>query len=237
MVLSCAPLHILIIAATRLELNAARERDMESVLGVPIKLTWLTAVGDYVGAVPTAVAAMRAGGCQHFDFAINVGFCGTHRRESPIGTNVIVTHDTFLDYGFQREDGFLPLHATRFPMPHCDTDGWLTTTTPSLLPYAPSSIPRRRGYTVSHPTQGGQYTAEGIPIPQEAIETMEGAAFAYAMAELRTPSLAIRTISNYCAPMASAQWDIHTAQNGVQKAITQSLQIIASYHNEQKGQQ
>ena len=123
MVLSCAPLHILIIAATRLELNAARERDMESVLGVPIKLTWLTAVGDYVGAVPTAVAAMRAGGCQHFDFAINVGFCGTHRRESPIGTNVIVTHDTFLDYGFQREGGFLPLHATRFSMPHCDTDG------------------------------------------------------------------------------------------------------------------
>jgi phosphorylase superfamily len=122
-------------------------------------------------------------------------------------------------------------------MPHCDTDGWLTTTTPSLLPYAPSSIPRRRGYTVSHPTQGGKYTAEGIPIPQEAIETMEGAAFAYAMAELHTPSLAIRTISNYCAPMASAQWDIHTAQNGVQKAITQSLQIIASYHNEQKGQQ
>lgn len=226
------PLSILIVAATEVELAIVDAHEMERM---GVRFTLLSAGGHSVGAVPTAVAMMRAAVCGDYNYAVNLGFCGARGMSLPIGSNVVVVFDTFFDYGFTREEGFMPLHRTVFPMQYCDAEGWLEATSSELLGYVPRDVPRLRGYTASYPSQGESLSAFGREFPAVAVETMEGAAFAYVARELRVPSIAIRTVSNYCAPWGDAQWDIAKAQQGVRDALAVSLRAIELHQQESHG--
>lgn len=224
---------ILVVAAARNELAALPPLERYANAGMHLAISLPPSGGDSVGAVALAVAMMRAATQRHFDYAINVGFCGTRDPSLRVGENVLVSHDTFFDYGIMRPSGFVPLSETPFPTPHTDHNGWLTATSPFLLPLAPSSLPRRRGYTVSHPSAGEKLSSYGRSFPLDSMETMEGAAFAYVASELAIPALTIRTVSNYCALGDTAQWDIPTAQQGVRKALAEALQIVKFHANVQ----
>lgn len=222
-------LEILIAAASRTELAALRI-DLDCyALGENAHFSFLTDGGDCVGAVPTAVSIMKIATAQRFDFAINLGFCGARDKSLTIGESVAVSHDTFFDYGFVRPSGFVPLQATPFPMHHCDPDGWIVATAPCLLECIHSPLRVRRGYTMAYPSQGGSISAFGRAFPKSSVETMEGAAFAFATSELGIPALSIRTVSNYCARGAAAQWSIQKAQKGVRDAFIAALAIIRLY--------
>lgn len=222
-------LEILIATASRTEL-AALQIDVDCcALGENAHFSFLTDGGDCVGAVPTAVSIMKIATSQCFDFAINLGFCGARDKSLTIGESVVVSHDTFFDYGFVRPSGFEPLQATPFPMHHCDPDGWIVATAPCLLKCIHSPLRVRRGYTMAFPSQGEPISAFGRAFPKSSVETMEGAAFAFTTSELGIPALSIRTVSNYCAPEAAAQWSIQKAQEGVRKAFIAALGIIRLY--------
>lgn len=221
-----ALIRILIVAAARNEVAALPPLGAFATDDNRLELTLLPDDGDCVGAVPLAVAMTQAAALNHFDYAVNLGFCGAREQSLPIGGNVLITQDTFFDYGFLRPTGFVPLSATPFPLHHTDSDGWLTATSPSLLSHAPPSLPRRRGYTVAHPSTDAPVSAFGRPFPRASVETMEGAAFAYTASALAIPALAIRTVSNYCARGDAAQWNIPKAQLGVREALSDALRII-----------
>lgn len=222
-------LEILIAAASRTELAALQIDADCCVLGENAHFSFLTDGGDCVGAVPTAVSIMRSATAQRFDFAINLGFCGARDKSLTIGESVVVSHDTFFDYGFVRPSGFVPLQATPFPMRHCDPDGWIVATAPCLLKCVHSPLRVRRGYTMAFPSQGEPISAFGRAFPSSSVETMEGAAFAFVTSELGIPALSIRTVSNYCAPGEAAQWSIQKAQKGVREAFIAALAIIRLY--------
>ena len=222
-------LEILIATASRTELAALQIDTDCYALGENAHFSFLTDGGDCVGAVPTAVSIMKIATSQRFDFAINLGFCGARDKSLTIGESVVVSHDTFFDYGFVRPSGFEPLQATPFPMHHCDPDGWIVATAPCLLKCIHSPLRVRRGYTMAFPSQGEPISAFGRAFPKNSVETMEGAAFAFATSELGIPALSIRTVSNYCAPEAAAQWSIQKAQEGVRKAFIAALGIIRLY--------
>lgn len=225
--LCSSPCTLLIVAAARNEVAALKPLDAFTSDDKQFSFTLLTNSGDFVGAVPLAVAMMKAAARSRFDYAVNIGFCGARDPSLAIGENVIVTHDTFFDYGFMRPTGFIPLCETPFPMPHADTHGWLVATSPNLLHLSPNTLRTVNGYTVSHPSTGAQISSFGSPFPPNAaVETMEGAAFAYTASALAIPTLAIRTVSNYCALGDAAQWNIQKAQLGVRKALSDALQII-----------
>lgn len=157
------------------------------------------------------------------DVALNFGIAGSFQRSIALGQVVEIREDIFSELGAAAPEGWLGLEQLGFPLfqegetpihnrlfnPHAPLDQWLKV----------------RGLTVNT-VHGTQPEIDAIVARwRPSIETMEGAAFFYAMRRMRVPFHALRGISNYVEPRNRSAWQIGPAIAAVNAA---TLHLLAS---------
>ncbi|NJB85513.1 futalosine hydrolase [Lewinella marina] len=164
--------------------------------------------------------------------AIQAGLAGAVDRSLELGTVVQVDRERLMDHGAEDRDGALlspPDIGFPFSPPFGD-DGILRMVgSGPALPF-----PTVAGGTVSKAT-GSAASVSRLreQFPEVQVETMEGAAFFYAIRSRGVAGLQLRAISNYVEERNRAAWQIDTAVRNLNKALRKVLQPFLGVRAEQ----
>lgn len=190
-------MRILVVAATPQEIPCLRsgrygQHDVEVLV-------------TGVGMVATAARTARALARSHVDVAFNFGVCGSFDASLAPGTVVHVTSDQLSELGAEDGETFLPIEQLGL-----GADAVIVNAAPpnnaALL-----ALPVARGITVNT-VHGHEPSIEAVVArcaPQ--VESMEGAAFAYACAMSGVPYAQVRAISNLVERRNRAAWRLEEA--------------------------
>jgi futalosine hydrolase len=190
-------MHILAVAATETEIpRLAAGRYGAHYLDVLI---------TGVGMVATAAHTARALTARHHDVAFNFGVCGSFDSAMALGTVVHVTTDRLSELGAEDGDHFVPSEMLGF-------DG-KTVIINDAVPanVALRELPSVTGITVNT-VHGHERTIAAVRDrfrPQ--VESMEGAAFAYACSLSGVPYAQVRAISNVVERRNRKAWRLDLA--------------------------
>jgi len=228
------PLKLLIVAATKKEIEpllAVAEATLvenHGYLQVIINNLPVDVVITGVGMVPTAYWVTKRLTISTYDFAINVGICGSYNKNVPLGQVFHVTEDSFPEIGAEVKDGFLS-----------SSDMQLTD---------PDEYPFRNGILFNR-VAGKNRIIDALPLASSVtvntirgeeksislfwqraksdLETMEGAAFFFACMMQGVTCFQIRAVSNYIENRDIASWDIPLAVNNLNNTL---VKIITSWN-------
>jgi futalosine hydrolase len=158
-----------------------------------------------VGMVATAAHTARALTARHYDVAFNFGVCGSFDSAVALGTVVHVTTDRLSELGAEDGDRFVPFEVLGF-------DG-MTVIINDAVPanVALRELPSVTGITVNT-VHGHEPTIAAVKDrfrPQ--VESMEGAAFAYACSLSGVPYAQVRAISNMVERRNRKAWRLDLA--------------------------
>lgn len=218
-------MRILIVAATELEIAAARDhytKNASSKLNIDFLVTG-------IGMTATAYSLTKRLASRKYDLAINAGVAGSFRPEISLGDVVNVVSDSFADLGAEDGDKFLSLfdlnlqsrdgfpfwngkvkndHAEKFPgLRHLKSVKAITV---NKVHGNPDNI--QKVFVKFHPD----------------IETMEGAAFFYVCAMERIQFLQLRAISNRVELRNRGEWKMELAIKNLGKALHLFLEQLAN---------
>lgn len=208
-------MNILIVAATVFEiapLTAKLEAEFEVITKFHYrkedKNVYILITG--VGMTATAFALGRALAKPDFiNVAFNFGIAGAYNRNLKIGDVVYVATEKFGDLGVEEANGSF---TDLFELGFVEKD---------VFPFWKGRLDKREvfdllpsvnGVTVNK-VNGTAKSIETITKKYENIdvESMEGAAFAFACLQTNTDFYQIRAISNYVEPRNKDNWDLHLA--------------------------
>ena len=181
-----------------------------------------------VGAMSTAFALSRYNDIKEIDFAINLGIAGAFNRDFDIGASFQVDRDCFGDIGVEESNGsFMDvfdlelMNASSFPF----AKKWMNNDTKQRMK---SDLPTASSLTVNCVSG----TAATIHLRKEKynadLETMEGAAFAYACKMMQVDYLQLRAVSNFVEPRNKANWNLDLAIHNVNTVLIQLIQNFYS---------
>ncbi len=172
------------------------------------------------GAVEAAVGTSRMLALENFTAVINAGIAGAFRGSARVGEAVLVTHETFADFGLEGDAPLtLPGGATLVGSAHAD---------PTLIACCNGLALRSlRGLTVTQVTTTDA-TAERLQQRYDVgVESMEGFAVLRAAAVARVPALEVRGISNYVGERRNAEWNFAAGARAVVAALDRMLDRLA----------
>ncbi|RMG72758.1 MAG: futalosine hydrolase [Bacteroidetes bacterium] len=174
-----------------------------------------------VGIVNAAYRLGQILARQPFDLGIQLGIAGSFDLELPLGTVVEITRDAFSEMGAEQPGGFMDMEAMGFAVLEKGEKrwyNWLENPTPS-----PCVLPKVAGITVN--TVHGEATSIEAAATrwQATAETMEGAAFFYAMLREGIPFYAFRGISNHVTPRTRGNWEVALAADQAQAFVLEAL--------------
>ncbi len=156
-----------------------------------------------------------------FDLGINLGIAGAYDPDLALGQVVEIIEDSFAEMGADSPEGFLSLDELGFPLLTTST-GPSYNTLRNPEPFG-QGLTQVWGLTVNQ-VQG---TAAGIQQMRSRwgaeVESMEGAAFFYAMLRIGKPFAAFRAVSNYVEPRDRSRWKIGLAVKEVNEYLLQTL--------------
>lgn len=206
---------LLLVAATEAEVGPllrhlhttwdSPEKGLFTRKGLEIRLC-LTGVG----LMSATWSLARALGAQPIGFALQAGIAGAFNRELTLGETVVVERE-LTDLGAEDHDRFLDVFelgfgaADAFPY----SKGALVNNTlrddflPGLRRVSSLSVQTVSGRESTVQFRSGRWRCD--------IESMEGAAFHYAMLQSGIPFAQVRSISNYVEPRNREAWKIKEA--------------------------
>ena len=204
-------MHILVVAATELEipLLQSQVRDDHEV---EVLVTG-------VGMVATAARCARALARDRFDVAFNFGVCGTFDRSLALGTVVHITSDRLAELGVEDADKFLTLQELGLVQ-----ESELINASPPVNPVL-TALPSVRGITVNTAHGDERSIAAVLARCNPQVESMEGAAFAYACLISDVPYAQVRAISNVVERRNRDAWRLDLAIRHLNEA---AIRILAS---------
>lgn len=215
-------MHLLLVCATAPECAWLRDRLPFAPLDAH---TWRATRGEQVitlllsgvGMVNTAWHLGRFLARETPDRAINFGIAGSFERDRALGEVVEIREEVLGEMGAASPQGPLDLQALGFPLFEQDGHPYYNHL-PN--PHAPlGNWPQVRGLTVNQ-VHGTQPEIEAtLARWQPQVESMEGAAFFYAMLRAGVPFHALRGLSNYVEPRNRAAWQIGPAVEAVNRAV------------------
>src|SRR5690606_9484090 len=202
-------MKILIVAATYAEI--APFLNTLSITGIPdepviFNSHELSFVISGVGMVSMAYALGKAFAKQQYDLAVNVGIAGSFSKKIKIGQLVEIKEDIFSELGAEDDEEFITLEEMQLG------DIFYSS---SFSNECTADLQKVKGITVNkvHGNEESIDTVMEMFTPK--VESMEGAAFFYACEEAETPSLQVRTISNYVEKRNRNNWDIPLAVKNI----------------------
>jgi futalosine hydrolase len=175
-------MHILVVAATELEIPR--------LISGPRGAHSIEVLVTGVGMVATAAHVAQALARTRYDLALNFGVCGSFDAQFEPGTVVHVTEDRLSELGAEDGDVFLPIEELGLNQSSVIVNGALPQNEALL------QLPRVCGITVNtvHGSDASIAAIRQRCRPQ--VESMEGAAFAYACALAAVPYAQVRAVSN-----------------------------------------
>lgn len=170
-----------------------------------------------VGMVATAARCARALAQHSFDLAFNFGVCGTFDRALELGTVVHVTEDRLSELGIEDGDRFLSLAEAGL----ADDSRFVNEHPPALDLLR--RLPPVQGITVNT-VHGAEHSIDAVMgrcAPQ--VESMEGAAFAYACVMSGVPYAQVRAVSNLVERRNRKAWRLDLAVDNLNRTASAIL--------------
>ena len=165
-----------------------------------------------VGGAQTAFHLGKILATGTWNLAIQLGICGSFKKELQIGRTVNVVEECFADLGAEDDETFLDvfqielLDANKFPF---ENGKLLNTTAISLRGL--ELLPKAKGISVNK-IHGNEQSIQQVTAKYHGeVESMEGAAFFYCCRMSAVPFLQIRTVSNFVERRDKNKWDISLA--------------------------
>jgi futalosine hydrolase len=196
--------RILIVAATAAELDPCLSR-MKASAGVDVLVTG-------VGMVATAVQCAQALALQKYDFALNLGVCGSFDPSLQPPTTVHVVTDCIAELGAEDGERFLSVQELRllgddeFPF----HGGRLVNDAPPVSA-ALRALPAVHGITVNTVHGNDRSIEAAVRRFHPQVESMEGAAFMYACLVQGVPFAQVRAVSNVVERRNRGAWKLKEA--------------------------
>ena len=185
----------------------------------------LTVLVTGVGMVATAVHCARALLQERYDLALNVGVCGSFRRSMPPGSVVHVVADQMPELGAQDGEDFLPIQQLGLlgPNDRPYRGGLLVNSAPPTIP-ALIELPAVTAVTVN--TVHGDTAAieRVVQRVDPDVESMEGAAFAYACLVHGVRFAQVRAVSNPVERRNRAAWKMPEAIAALNQTVTRIIE-------------
>jgi futalosine hydrolase len=190
-------MNILVVAATEAEIPLVRT----GAYGGHQVEVLVTGVGMVATAARTArrLAQVRC------DLALNFGVCGTFDSTLRLGTVVHVTTDCLSELGAEDGDAFISMRLLGL----VDDDIIENVAPPSNAALA--ALPTVTGITVNTVHGNERSIADIVQRCRPQVESMEGAAFAYACAISSIPYAQVRAISNVVERRNREAWRLELA--------------------------
>jgi futalosine hydrolase len=219
-------MNILLVAATKQELKNVtsffhfkEETSSFTTEGINVEIL-ITGVG----MVATAFALGQKLATKKYDLAINAGIAGSFKKDFNLGDVVWVKEDILAELGAEDDSKFLSItdlgfgEASTFPIidkENINLNKWL------------SNIKSVNAITVNRVHGNFKNIQKTIHRLNPDIESMEGAAFYYACQQSKTPSIQIRSISNFIEKRNTDNWDTRTAVASLNAALIRLFKSFA----------
>ena len=213
-------MRVLLVAATELELAplvarltpAAHALSSERLRAFTHGSHQVDVLTTGVGMVATAAWCGRVLARQPYDFAVNLGVCGSFDPAFPLGTVVNVVADCIAELGAEDGEQFLTVQQLGLLEPDEPPfrGGMLVNAEAKSNPVI-ARLPAATGITVNTVHGNEQSIARVVERFQPAVETMEGAAFMYACLVSGVRFAQVRAVSNRVEKRNRAAWKLAEA--------------------------
>lgn len=202
-------MHILVVAATELEIPR--------LISGPRGAHSIEVLVTGVGMVATAAHCAQALAHSRYDLAFNFGLCGSFDEALPPGTVVHVVEDRLAELGAEDGDAFLPIEELGL--------GQSSLIVNEAAPQnaALLELPRVCGITVNTVHGSEDSIAAVVTRCAPQVESMEGAAFAYACTLAAVPYAQVRAISNVVERRNRETWQMDLAIRSLNDAALRIL--------------
>lgn len=165
---------------------------------------------------------------QAYDLVVNIGICGSFRREIPLGGVVHIHEEIFSELGTTDAHGnFIDLEKMGFKL--FEKNG-KTVFNCIVNVHQPSDFFRidahvipGRSLTINTVNGDDRRIADAQKRYNPDFENMEGGAVAYVCMQESVPYLEFRAVSNYVEPRNTQNWKIELASQNVQNFILNLL--------------
>jgi futalosine hydrolase len=158
-----------------------------------------------VGMVAMAARCSRAMAETRYEFALNIGVCGSFDRALGPATVVHIVSDRIAELGAEDGEHFLTIEELRLP----GEASFSNTNPPSNA--ALSALPAVTAITVNTVHGNAQSIAAAARRFRPQVESMEGAAFMCACLMSSVPFAQVRAVSNAVEPRDRESWRIQEA--------------------------
>lgn len=202
-------MHILVVAATEVEIPR--------ILSGPRGSHSIEVLVTGVGMVATAAHCAQVLARARYDVAFNFGVCGSFDRGLPPGTVVHVTEDRFSELGAEDGDDFLPIEDLALGQSSVIVNDAVPPNDALL------ALPRVCGITVNTVHGSEASIARVVARCSPQVESMEGAAFAYACRLAAVPYAQVRAVSNIVERRNRRAWKMELAIGELNDAALRML--------------
>ena len=173
-----------------------------------------------VGMVATAARTAQALGRGTYDLALNLGVCGSFDPAYAPGTVVHVTRDRISELGCEDGEEFLPIEQLGL-----GAEGDVVNTNPPDN-RALRELPRVNAITVNTVHGSEQSIAAVLERFRPEVESMEGAAFAYACDISDIAYAQVRAVSNIVERRNRKAWKLDVAIRNLNDAAIRILDAL-----------
>ena len=153
-----------------------------------------------VGMVATAAWTSRVLAQARYNFALNVGVCGSFDRALAPGTAVHVVADRIAELGAEDGDAFVTIQDLHLPAEH----EFVNASPP--VNAALGRLPAVSGITVNLVHGNARSIAAVVERFAPQVESMEGAAFMFACLIHEIPFAQVRAVSNIVETRNRGAW-------------------------------
>ncbi|NUM81112.1 futalosine hydrolase [bacterium] len=226
-------MKILIVTATAFESEHISKqlihpRTENSVVHGTINSHAISILATGIGMMNTAYFLTKTLAQQAYDLVVNIGICGSYRREIPLGSVVHIHDEIFSELGATDSQGnFIDLEKMGFKL--FEKNG-KTVFNCIVNVHQPSDFFRidahvipGRSLTINTVNGDDRRIADAQKRYNPDFENMEGGAVAYVCMQESVPYLEFRAVSNYVEPRNTQNWKIELASQNVQNFILNLL--------------
>ncbi len=180
-----------------------------------------------VGATATGVNLEGRIRYSNYDLILNIGICGSFRRDLPNGTVVNIGSEIWGDLGVEDHEEFLDLFDLKMlnenDKPYKEKE--LLNTGNAYSQYV-SHLPAVKGITVNKAHGNKSSIEKCIRKYNPDVESMESAAIFHSCISRGINFQCLRSISNFVEPRNRAAWEIEKALQNLTTEVNKFIGVI-----------
>ncbi len=148
-----------------------------------------------------------------FDYVVNIGVCGSFKRDLGVGELVNVVEDTLSEMGAEDDHTFIKYAEMNL--------GGTNTFKNNFVANIPqiNNLKKVKGITVNKVHGNDDSIKNIVALFNPDVESMEGAAFFRGCGRLSENYFQIRAVSNYAEKRDKSKWDIPLAINNLNSFV------------------